>query len=100
MKTRRHLELLMIPGVPLPPRMVVLYGYLRRDADNDRKIQATHAALAAKIGLRTTRQVCRLLCQLRELRLVVWRRGGDLNTYWVREPDVNWITAYVEKSRQ
>jgi hypothetical protein len=97
MKTRKkYIELLTIPGVPLPPRMVVLYGYLRLYADKDRKVQTTHTVLAAKIGLRTSRQIGRLLCLLRDLRLVEWQRGGELNTYWVREPDVAWISAQAE----
>jgi hypothetical protein len=83
----------------LHPRLAWLYQCLRRDADRDHKVQTTHAILAEKIGLRTSRQVWRLLCQLRELRLVEWKRGGEFNTYWVREPDVSWITAWVEKGR-
>ena len=78
----------------LNPRLVVLYGTLRIQADRDRKVQATHDMLAAKIGIRSREQVWRLLRQLRDLRLVEWQRGRDLNTYWVYEIDVAWVSAW------
>jgi hypothetical protein len=94
--TVEHYQLVQLG---LHPRLAYLYRRLRRDADKDGKVQTTHTMLAAKIGLRTREQVWRLLCQLRELRLVEWQRGGELNTYWVREPDFSWIAARMEKGR-
>jgi hypothetical protein len=79
--------------------MVVLYGYLRLYADKDGTCSATHAEWGKIIKLRTTRQVCNLFDQLRQLRLVEWTRGRDFNTYRVLEPDIEWITAQAPNLR-
>ena len=91
-----QVDLQMLAEFGLPPRLLMLYGRLRLHAGKDGKCFVRHEKLAEEIGLHgkyRDRQVRKLLNQLRQLRLISWRRGRYCNYFDVHDPDRNWISG-------
>ena len=84
----------MLPELGLPLRLLTLYGRMRLHAGKSGKCFVRHSVLAKEIGLRSKwndRQVRKPLNQLRQLRLISWRRGRYCNYFDVLSPDRNWV---------
>ncbi len=81
-------------GVPV--RAAMLYGKLAYYTREGRLCYRKWATLAEEVGLKDRTTVYRLLCQLRALKLVEWKRHGQhSNQYWALVPDV----AFLQRLR-
>lgn len=75
----------------LPVRLVLVYGKLQFMAGKNGECWPTQETLAKKCGLKSVRQVRRVVEELRRFKLIDWRRGRHCNRYRVLPPDVKWI---------
>jgi hypothetical protein len=87
----------------LPLRLVVLYGRIVYHAGENGLCYTKWATLAKEIGLKDTKDnttVYRLLCQLKALKLVEWKRHGRyVNEYRPLAPDIAWLQCQTLQGR-
>ena len=90
------LALLELPGFPRNLRE--LYGRMKFHAGKRGECYATYATLAREIGLKSRRQIIRLIHGLKALRLIERvRRGRYFTTYKVLVPDVTWMSRQMRQ---